>query len=85
MGRPKISDGTPLAIRLDATTRERLEALRTTVMPGLEVPLSQVARAALIHGLDAMERAEKGSHPKGLQAGTGQAFVAPRQRSKSKG
>ncbi len=57
MGRPKISDGTPLAIRLDAKTRERLEALQTTLVPGLEVTLAQVVRAALTRGLDAMDLA----------------------------
>lgn len=55
MGRPKVSDGKPLAIRLDAQTRARLEALQTTLSPGLEVTLAQVVRAALARGLDAME------------------------------
>jgi hypothetical protein len=54
MGRPRVSDGPPLAIRLDAKTRERLEALRTALVPGLEVTLAQVVRAALTRGLDAM-------------------------------
>jgi predicted DNA-binding protein len=55
MGRPRVSDGPPLAIRLDAATRARLDALRTTLVPGLEVTLAQVVRAALSRGLDEME------------------------------
>lgn len=55
MGRPRVSDGPPLAIRLDAATRARLDALRTTLVPGLEVTLAQVVRAALTRGLDAMD------------------------------
>lgn len=50
-----MSDGPPLAIRLDAPTRARLDALRTTLVPGLEVTLAQVVRAALSRGLDAMD------------------------------
>jgi hypothetical protein len=60
-----VSDGPPLAIRLDARTRERLDALRTTLVPGLEVTLAQVVRAALSRGLDEMER-----NPAGLPAAT---------------
>lgn len=73
MGRPRISDGTPLAIRLDASTRARLEALRTTLVPGLEVTLAQVVRAALSRGLDEME-----DH-KGLQDLATSGLGTPRQ------
>lgn len=52
-----MADGKPLSIRLDTTTRERLEALQKTLTPGLEVTLAQVVRAALVRGLDALERA----------------------------
>ena len=53
MGRPRVSDGTPLAIRLDATTRARLEELRTTLAPGVVLTLAQVVRAVLARGLEA--------------------------------
>ena len=69
MGRPKITDGTPIALRLDAPTRERLEALQTTLIPGVEVPLSQVVRAVLVRGLDAMVGKNNDRHTNRLQAG----------------
>ena len=55
MGRPKIADGKPLSIRLDAATRERLEALQNKLIPGGEVTLAQVVRAALTRGIEALE------------------------------
>lgn len=73
MGRPRVSDGPPLAIRLDAKTRARLDALRTTLVPGLEVTLAQVVRAALAQGLDAME------DRKGFSTFTTSGVGTPRQ------
>ena len=67
MGRPKVADGKPLSIRLDTTTRDRLEALQTTLEPGLEVTLAQVVRAALVRGLEALEGAA-GSGKRGRRA-----------------
>ncbi len=55
MGRPKIADGKPLSIRLDAATRERLEALQNTMIPGLDATLAQVVRAALTRGIESLE------------------------------
>lgn len=55
MARPRVADGKPLSIRLDTKTRERLEALQTTLEPGLEVTLAQVVRAALVRGLESLE------------------------------
>jgi len=72
-----VSDGTPLAIRLDATTRARLEALRTTLAPGVELTLAQVVRAVLARGLEA------GGFPSrdgGLGGPNGQAAPDAQQR-----
>ena len=55
MGRPKVADGKPLSIRLDTKTRERLEALQKTLLPGDEVTLAQVVRVVLSRGLDEVE------------------------------
>lgn len=55
MGRPKIADGKPLSIRLDAATRERLKALQNKLIPGGEVTLAQVVRAALTRGIESLE------------------------------
>jgi len=55
MGRPKIADGKPLSIRLDAATRDRLETLQKTLIPGLEATLAQVVRAALTRGIESLE------------------------------
>ena len=54
MGRPKVSDGKPLAIRLDIATRDRLEALRAQLDDGLGVTLAQVVRLALNRGMDVL-------------------------------
>ena len=56
MGRPRVSDGKPLSIRLDAKTRERLEALQKT-RAGLEGTLAQVVREALARGIAELEEA----------------------------
>jgi hypothetical protein len=82
MGRPRVSDGPPLAIRLDAATRARLDALRTALVPGLEVTLAQVVRAALTRGLDAMESAADFEQ---LHSTSRQSLPATKQRpSRSK-
>lgn len=68
MGRPRVSDGKPLSIRLDTATRDRLEALQKTLTPGLEVTLAQVVRAALVRGLEALEAGAGGSGKRGKRA-----------------
>ena len=68
MGRPRVSDGKPLSIRLDTATRTRLGALQKTLTPGLEVTLAQVVRAALVRGLEALEAGAAGSGKRGKRA-----------------
>lgn len=65
MGRPKVSDGKPLSIRLDTQTRERLEALRDVIAPGLTATLAQVARGALVLGIETMEKRARVTAKKG--------------------
>lgn len=62
MGRPRITDGPPISIRVNADMRARLEALQATMLPGLTVDLSQVMRRALEIGTAELEaRSAKGS------------------------
>lgn len=80
MGRPKVSDGKPLAIRLDIATRDRLEALRAQLDDGLGVTLAQVVRLVLNRGMDALgapgaEKTALVPTPTGVELPTGHALV----------
>lgn len=55
MGRPRITDGPPISLRVPAELRARLEALQATMLPGLTVDLSQVLRRALEIGVAEIE------------------------------
>lgn len=80
MGRPKVSDGKPLAIRLDIATRDRLEALRAQLDDGLGVTLAQVVRLVLNRGMDALgapdaKKASLVPTPTGVELPTGHALL----------
>lgn len=87
MGRPRVSDGFPISLRLDAAMKERLEALRGTLAPaGTGLSLTQALRAALTAGLDALNApaATTTPRPAAVQAKAPKAKApagSPRPRS----
>lgn len=58
MGRPKTENDVAVSLRLDASTRQRMEALQGSIAP-TQLSLSQVMRAALQLGLKELEKGQR--------------------------
>ncbi len=56
VGRAKTTNTEQLVVRVPPALRERLEALIPRLAPpGVSITMTDVVRAALIHGVDALE------------------------------
>jgi hypothetical protein len=56
-GKAKKSGGTQIGVRLDEQTVGRLDTLKANLsLPGLDLGRADVARAAIIAGLEVLER-----------------------------
>jgi hypothetical protein len=67
VGRTKTANTEQLVVRVPPALRERLEALIPRLAPaGVSITMTDVVRAALIHGVEALEaKHEPVAKPKG--------------------
>jgi hypothetical protein len=66
VGRTKTANTEQLVVRVPPALRERLEALIPHLAPpGVSITMTDVVRAALIHGVDALEAKHQATKPRG--------------------
>jgi predicted DNA-binding protein len=66
VGRAKTTNTEQLVVRVPPELRERLQALIPHLAPpGVSITMTDVVRAALIHGVDALEAKHNAAKPRG--------------------